>query len=100
MAKKKGPDLNSPATNPNFGAHVSNVQNMVGSASPEQRIVGIGWYKNAAQGVAHTAIGISPGTLTPHPTHGDVGITHDKPGTSPGGSAFVRNTLSDAKADE
>lgn len=97
---RKGPDLTSPAENPGFEQHVSNINDMVGSASPDQRIAGKGWYRKAAQDVAHIATGIHPGQMTPHPTEGAAGLSHDKPGTSPMGAQFVRNTLSDTKASE
>ena len=63
----KGPELTSAATNPDHAQHVANVSNMIGSATPEQRIGGIGWYRSAAQDTMHIASGIEPGTLTPHP---------------------------------
>ena len=71
---------------------------MIGSATPEQRIAGIGWYRNAAQDAVHIATGIHPGQMVPHPTQGDVGVTRDKPGTSNLGSQFVRNELADNHA--
>lgn len=100
MAGRKGPDLSSPAENPDFEAHVGNINAMTSSATPDQSISGHGWYRKAAQDVAHTAIGIHPGQMTPHPTEGKAGLSHDKPGTSNMGSQFVRNTLSDTKASE
>ena len=45
MAKAKGPDLTSTSENPGFSQHVANVDNMVSSATPDQRIAGIGWYR-------------------------------------------------------
>lgn len=94
----KGPDLTNPATNPDHPAHVANVSNMIGSATPEQRIGGIGWYRSAAQDTMHVASGIEPGTLTSHPSQGDVGMYRDKPGTTNLGSQFVRHQLQDASA--
>lgn len=98
MAGKKGPNLANPAENPDHAAHVSNVSNMIGSAMPEQRIGGIGWYRNAAQDAVHIATGIHPGQMVPHATQGDVGMSSDKPGTSNMGAQFTRNTLADASA--
>ena len=94
----KGPDLTSAATNPDHAQHVANVSNMIGSATPEQRIGGIGWYRSAAQDTMHIASGIEPGTLTPHPTQGDAGLYRDKPGTTNLGSQFARHELQDSHA--
>ena len=100
MARGKGPNLADPAENPAYGQHVANVSNMVASASPEQRISGIGWYRRAAQDVSDIHLGIHPGQMTPHPTQGGAGISVDKPGTSTPGSEFIRNTRSEIQADQ
>lgn len=94
----KGPNLASAAENPDHAQHVANVSNMIGSATPEQRIGGIGWYRNAGQDMMHIASGIHPGQEVAHPTQGDVGVTRDKPGTSNLGSQFTRNELADNHA--
>ena len=94
----KGPELTSAATNPDHAQHVANVSNMIGSATPEQRIGGIGWYRSAAQDTMHIASGIEPGTLTPHPTQGDAGLYRDKPGSTNLGSQFTRHELQDNHA--
>lgn len=100
MARSKGPNLASPDENPDYGNHVANVRGMVQSASPSQRISGIGWYRRAAQDVSDIHLGVHPGQMVPHATQGDAGITSDKPGTSNPASAFIRNTRSDIQADQ
>lgn len=95
---KKGPDLSNTAENPDYETHVGNVQRMVGSASPNQRIAGIGWYRKAATDVSHIATGIHPGQMDAHPDNvwAERGITVDREGKSPEGSRFVRNQLAEA----
>jgi hypothetical protein len=102
MAGKKGPDLTNPDENPGYETHVQNVQDMAKSASPGQRVAGIGWYRKAATDVAHIATGLHPGQMTDHPNSAwaERGITQDKPGTSPSGSAFIRNQLANTQGHE
>lgn len=98
MARGKGPNLASAAENPDHPQHVANVSNMIGSATPEQRIGGIGWYRSAAQDTMHIASGVDPGTLTPHPSQGDAGLYRDKPGSTDPGSHLVRTAHQDNHA--
>lgn len=99
-AKAKGPDLTSAAENPDYAQHVKNVSTMIGSATPQQRTGGIGWYRSAGQDMMHIASGVNPGTLTPHPTQGASGLYRDKPGSTDAGSHTVRTALQDTHAEQ